>query len=83
MTPSPLFLATIDQRIEAKCALSAGNNGPGSMGRSMPEASAPLDWQRVAVDAARNPGKCISPRCESGALSRLMARGQSDDRRLD
>lgn len=41
VTPSPLFLATIDQRIEAKGNLSAGNNGPGSNGRSLPEASAP------------------------------------------
>jgi hypothetical protein len=40
VSPSPLFLATIDQRIEARGNLTAGN-GPGSTGRTMPEAAAP------------------------------------------
>lgn len=40
VSPSPEFLARIDQRIEAKGNLTTGN-GPGSTGRSMPEASAP------------------------------------------
>lgn len=41
VTPSPLFMATIDQRIDARGNLSAATNGPGSNGRSQPEAAAP------------------------------------------
>ncbi|WP_148663512.1 hypothetical protein [Bosea vaviloviae] len=40
VSPSPEFLAKIDQRITATGALTTGS-GPGLTGRSMPEVSAP------------------------------------------